>query len=66
MCMSIINKNTATTFPVIYVSFSCTKYLAEEADGVMTITVQASGISFRPYIIMIEPIEELPVGGPGA
>ena len=47
------------------VSFSHTKYLAEETDGVMTITVQASAFSFRPYIIMIVPIEGLPVGGPG-
>ena len=50
---------------VLCVHFSHTKYLAEEADEVMTITVQASGFSLRPYIIMVEPVERLPVGGPG-
>ena len=52
-------------FTVICVSFSHAKFLAEEAAGMMTITVQASSYSFRPYIIMIEPVENLPVGGPG-
>ena len=40
--------------------------MAEEADEAMTITVQASGFSFRPYLIMVEPTEDLPVGGPGS
>ena len=55
------------SFPciVLCVSFSHTKYLAEEEEGMMTITVQASGFSLRPYIIMVEPVERLPVGGPG-
>ena len=53
------------SFAVICVSFTHTKYLAEEADEVMKITVQASSFSSRPYIIVIEPIEDLPVGGPG-
>ena len=52
-------------FTVICVSFTHTKYFAEEADGVMTITVQASAFSLRPYIIVIEPVEDLPVGDPG-
>ena len=52
-------------FTVVCVSFSRAKFLAEEADEMMTITVQASSFSFRPYIIMIEPVEDLPVGGPG-
>ena len=50
---------------VICVSFSRSKYLAKEVDGVMTIIVEASGFSFRPYFIIIEPVEHLPVGDPG-
>ena len=46
-------------------SFSHSKYLAKEVDGVMTITVEASGFSSRPYFIIIEPVEHLPVGDPG-
>ena len=46
---------------VLCVHFSHTKYLIEEADGVMTITVQSNDFSLRPYIIMVEPAEHLPV-----
>ena len=53
-------------FTVICVSFAQPKYLAEEADGVMNITVQPSVIVLTAYDIMIEPIEDLPVGGPGS
>ena len=58
---SIINCCSA----VICVSFSHTKYFAEEADGVMIIMLQASKLYFRPYIIMVELVEHLPIGDPG-
>ena len=52
-------------FTVIYVNFSQATYSAEEADGMMIITVEADGFSIQPYIVEINPIEILPVGGPG-
>ena len=40
-------------------------YSAEEADGNMTITLQANGISILPYSVEIKPMELMPVGAPG-
>ena len=40
-------------------------YSAEEADGMMIITVEADGFSIWPYSVEINPMESLPVGGPG-
>ena len=50
---------------VIYVNFSQEMYSAEEADGMMIITVEADAFSIWPYSVEINPIEILPVGGPG-
>ena len=50
---------------MIYVNFSQATYSAEEADGMMMITVEADGFSIWPYSIEINPTEILPVGGPG-
>ena len=52
-------------FTVIHVNFSQSVYSAEEADGNMTITLQADGISILPYSIEINPMEFMPVGAPG-
>ena len=40
-------------------------YTGEEADGMMIITVEADGFSIWPYSVEINPVEILPVGGPG-
>ena len=52
-------------FTVIYVNFSQATYSAEEADGMMIITVEADGFSILPYSVGINPTELLPVVGPG-
>ena len=52
-------------FTVIFVNLSQAMYSAEEADGMMIITVEADGFSIWPYSVEINPIEILPVGGPG-
>ena len=39
-------------------------YSAEEADGMMTITVVANGFSIWPYFVEVTPFENFP-GGPG-
>ena len=52
-------------FTVIHVNFSQSVYSAEEADGNMTITLQADGISILPYSVEINPMELMPVGAPG-
>jgi len=39
-------------------------YSAEEADGMMTITVVADGFSVWPYFVEVTPFENFP-GGPG-
>jgi len=49
---------------VIYVNFGQTVYSAEEADGMMTITVEADGFSIWPYFVEVTPFENFP-RGPG-
>ena len=49
-------------FTVIFVNFGQPVYSAEEADGIMIITVEADGFSIWPYYVEINPIEVLPVG----
>ena len=52
-------------FTVIYVNFSQATYSTAEADGMMIITVEANDFSIWPYSVEINPMEILPVGGPG-
>ena len=40
-------------------------YSAKEADGEMTITLQADNISNWPYSVEVNPIELIPVGALG-
>ena len=61
----VMRNNIRNCFTVIYINFSQPMYSAEEADGMMIITVEADGFSIWPYSVEINPIELLPVGGPG-
>jgi len=51
-------------YTVIFVNFSQVVYSAEEADGMMIITVEADGLSVWPYFVEVTPFENFP-RGPG-
>ena len=40
-------------------------YSADEVDGMMIIILTADGFSLWPYYVEVNPIELLPLGGPG-
>jgi len=46
----------------IYVNFSQVLYSAVEADGMMTVVLEADGFSIWPFSAEVTPME---VGGPG-
>ena len=41
----------------VHISFSEPTYSAEEADGMMTVTLQADGFSIWPYTVEVNPME---------
>ena len=52
-------------FTVIHVNVTQPVYSAVEVDGMMIITLSADGFSLWPYYAEVNPIELLPLGGPG-